>query len=240
MDSTQVTAEDQAWFHEPVSVVVEQDNRAWLDTMLEMKKEELVNYGVFQYAIPEAAAEAVGRNDLIQMIVVANKAGGGASVSNQSYIYIKELKGILEPAVSLFNEKDDPLFLVRGEGNGQQVYDKVADKWYNLAEYRKQHAQKTADDRQVASEAAASVAEHPKFESQPAPVADAAPTAPVAPVKPTLSDSVVSILPTLKRADLAKFAKDLGIEDGESTEVYGSNKILIEKITEVNEANKGE
>ncbi|MBI5117625.1 hypothetical protein HZA56_14200, partial [Candidatus Poribacteria bacterium] len=87
MDSTTTTPEDRAWFHEEVSVQVEQDNRAWLDTMLEMNKAELVNYAVFQYAVPEAAAEAVGRNDLISMIAVANKAGGGQSVANTEYLY---------------------------------------------------------------------------------------------------------------------------------------------------------
>ncbi|MBI5117574.1 hypothetical protein HZA56_13945, partial [Candidatus Poribacteria bacterium] len=191
----------------------------------------LVNYAVFQYAVPEAAAEAVGRNDLISMIAVANKAGGGQSVANTEYLYIKELKGILEPAVSLFKQEDDPLYLVRGQGTARQVYDKLTDKWHNLEQLKRQHAKEVADTRAVASAAADTVSSHPSFNQ---------PTEPAVPAKPTLSDAVMDVITNagLKRADLAKFAGELGIDDGTDVEVYATNKDLIAKITEVNEANK--
>lgn len=226
MDTNTLTAEDQAWFQEPVSVQIEQDNRAWLDTMLEMKKAELVNYAVFQYAVPEAAAEAVGRDDLISMIVVANKAGGGQSVSRQEYIYIPELKGILEPAVSLFKADDDPLFLTRGSGSAQQVYDKVGNTWHNLEQLKRKHAQQVQETKRTANEAAADVSDHPHF-NRPDKV-----------LRPTLSEATMSVLPALKRDDLVKFAAELGIEGTEDKEAFPANKDVIAKLTEVNEANK--
>jgi len=230
---TTTTAEDRAWFAEEVTVQVEQDNRAWLDTLLEMKRAELENFAIYNYGLPEAAVQAVGRNDLISMVAVANKAGGGQAVSRQQYLYVPELKGIIEPAVSLFKADDDPLYLVRGEGSGAQVYDKVNDQWLNLEKLRKQHAQNVQNTRTAAADAAASVAGHPQF-SQTAPVE------PAAPAKPTLSDAVVSILPTLKRADMIKFGEELGMnaEELNNQEIYPSNKALADKILGVNEANK--
>lgn len=230
MDAPTQTAEDRAWFNEPVTINIEQDNQAWLDTMTEMKKEELINYAVFNYGLPEAAAQVVGRNDLISMIVTANKAGGGQAVSRTEYLYIKELKGIIEPAVSLFNPEDDPLFLVRGSGNAQQIYDKVKDEWFNLVQLKAEHAKNVAATRGAASAAADAVAGHPSF----------AETTPPAPVKPTLSEGVLSVLPTLKRADLAAIGKDLGIDDLMDQEIYGSNDDVRRKIYETNTANKGE
>ena len=94
MDNTNQTIEDRAWFNTPVDIKVEQDDRAWLDTLLEMKPEDLITYATYQYQIPEVAAKALAeagdRQSLIQMIVVANKAGGGQSVSTQQYIYIPQ------------------------------------------------------------------------------------------------------------------------------------------------------
>lgn len=229
-DSSQqaVAPEDRAWFNTPITVQVEQDDRAWLDTMLDMKPAELVNYAVFQYQVPEVAAQALAdagsRDELIQMIVVANRAGGGQSVSTQEYIYIPELKGIYEPMVSLFNEKSEPLYLVRGTGAARQIFNKGTEKWENLAEVRNKHTVQTALDRNEAAQAADSVANHPQFTPQPQ--------------KPTILDSIVPVLPSMKRADLVKIAADLGIDNGESLEAYPNNKALADHIATVNEANK--
>lgn len=235
MDRITTTAEDRAWFNEDVSVQVEQDNRAWLDTMLEMNQAELVNYAVYQYAVPEAAAEVVGRNDLISMIAVANKAGGGQSVSNTEYLYIKELKGVLEPAVSLFKQDDDPLFLVRGQGSSAQVYDKITDTWMNLDKLKKEHAQTVTDTRAAATQAADTVANHPSFTQQ-----QTATVAPVEPPKFTLSDATIAVIQSgsLKRADLVTFAEELGIEDTDNTETFKTNKDVIDTIVAANEENK--
>lgn len=239
MDNVQTTAEDRAWFAEEVDIQIEQDNIAWLDSMMQMKQLELINYATFNYGIPQVAAEAVNRNDLIRLIVVANKAGGGQSVSNTEYIYIKELKGIIEPAVSLFLPDDDPLYMVRGEGNSKQVYDKVTNTWQNLALLKKQHEATIAQERSTAAQAADIVASHPSFNQPPAPQAFA-PAPPAVPALPTLSPAVISVVETgaLKRKELEAFGAELNIEGIDNIEIFETNQSIKDKIVEVNEANK--
>ncbi len=246
MDNGQVVANnvvaDQAWFHAPVDVDVEQDNRVWLDELMKMKPEEMLNYAVYNYQVPEAAAKALieanDRTGIIQLIVNANRAGGGTPVGMMQYMYFKDFDGLLEPMVSKFNEQSDPLYLVRGSGHGLSVYDRGANKWHNVEQFRQQHgieapAQKpkaapSPDKlREAAIAAADSVANHPSQQLSPA-----------RELKPVIMDSIAAVVPTLKGEQLRSIAAELGITDLENQEVFPNNKSISDKILEVNAANK--
>ena len=221
MDTNQLTPEEQEWFQQPVTAQVEQDDRAWLDTMLEMRPHELRNYAVFQYAIPEAAANAVERDELIQMVIVANRAGGGQSVSQQEYRYLEELLGTLDPMTSMPNADSKPLYLIRGKGVAAQVYDKIHDKWLNLDQTLASVKDNRTHNRTVAGEAAPSVGT----------------TNPTVPAAPSVNlDALIGVIDSLKRKDLEVIATQVGIKEATSEEKFPGRKELIAEIKKVNEA----
>lgn len=122
-----LTQADLDWLNQPVDVTVEPDNQKWLDTLLELTQEELINFATLQYGVPEAAAKASSRNELLQLIVLANRAGGGAAVLRSTYRYLKELDGILPAQIVVRGSR--PLYLTRGSGTNLQVYDKTSGDW---------------------------------------------------------------------------------------------------------------
>lgn len=126
----QLSPEDLAWLDQPVDVEVEPDNQAWLNALLELTQPELINFAVLQYGVPEEAAKVSNRNDLLQLIVMANRGGGGTMALRSRFMYIRDIKDLLAPAVVVRGGR--ALYQVRGQGNNRQVWDKVNNKWTPL------------------------------------------------------------------------------------------------------------
>lgn len=127
-----LTQEEIAWFDSPITVQVEPDNQRWLDAMLEMKPQELRQYAVFQYQIPQDAVEGAARDSIMQLIVLANRQGGGGSVIRSRYRYVPGLKGIVPAAIT--SRRGRMLYLTRGSENSLQVFNSQTEVWKPLAE----------------------------------------------------------------------------------------------------------
>lgn len=213
---------DEQWFAQQVTVQVDRDNRAWLDTLLEMKQKELQDFAIYRYQVPEAAALSVDRNSLVQLVVMANKAGGGGSVLRTRFRYLNHLKGI----VPQFTQKvrgGRYLYLTRGEGDSMQVFDKSTGKWVSA------RTGQTGDGvgRSVAPELTPSPTEQGPAHQEPAPaintgeiVADA--------VQQTLK-LVVPALPKMTRPMLEDLVRQLG-QDDTSEDKFPTNADLIQFV----------
>ena len=127
--------------------------------------------------------------------------------------------------VSLFNDKSEPLYLVRGEGRAQQIYNKVTSEWENLTKVMNDNTLQTASDRVAAQQAADTVSSHQSFNTVPS--------------LPVLPDSVIDAVNAgMKGDNLRAIATDLGIQELDNVEIFPNNKAIADKITEVNSANK--
>jgi hypothetical protein len=110
-------ADDARWQEENITVQVRDDESAWMHSMEEMSRDEMIEYAIFQYGVPRAAAENVGRNDLVQLVVMANRSGGSNSVQRPEYRYKK------------FGGGGRQLYLCRGTGENEEIFDGQTDKW---------------------------------------------------------------------------------------------------------------
>lgn len=123
-----LSPEDIEWFRQPVDVQVPPDNQKWLDNLLEMNSKELYDFAVYRYQVPEAAAKVSSRSELVQLVVMANAAGGGGSIIRSRFRYLNELKGLVPPYTQKVRG-DRYLYLTRGEGDTMQVYNKQTSEW---------------------------------------------------------------------------------------------------------------
>lgn len=227
-----LTQEEQAYMDTPVTVQVAPDNQQWLSTLLEMRPEELRNYAIYNYQIPIEAAKAVGRNELIQLIVTANIAGQtGSSVLRSKYRYLPRLRGILPPEVT--QRRGRSLYLTRGEADTMQVRDKRTDEW---VPYRKLVPTDKDVARTFASEGAdgmanefspagkRAMAEQAEQDKQEPPLAqldektldtevEKASEAGQSSPSNLPPEVVLAALPKMNRGDLEKVAKSLGVSD---------------------------
>lgn len=225
-EGTQKT--DDQWFNEPVTVQVDRDNRNWLDALMEMNQKELQDFAIYRYQVPEAAAKVVGRNELIQMVVMANKAGGGGSVLRTRFRYLNQLAGVI-PQYTQKVRGGRSLYLTRGEGDTMQVYDKSRDQWVSA----KQNDE-TAKGRSVDPQLPAG----PTGDQTP-------PSEPTAPQEGMISTETVAgivadtqqqtlqlMLPAIgkfTRPQLENIVKSLGVDDV-SEEKFPTNADLIQFV----------
>lgn len=123
-----LTAEDRAWFNQEVQVQVQPDNRKWLDSLLEMKRKELIDFAIYRYSVPESAiSDSSTRQDIIQLVVMANAAGGGGSVLRHRFRYLPKIANI--PQYTQKVRGGRYLYKTRGEGSSMQVWDKSRNEW---------------------------------------------------------------------------------------------------------------
>lgn len=203
--ANQISEQDLEWMQQPVSASVSPDESAWLDAMLEMTRDELVIYSITQYGIPETAAENSSRDDLVQLIVMANKAGGGQSVLKTRFRYLNDLAGVLAPQNSKVRG-NRLLFNTRGEGKQMQVWDKKTKQWVSYEKVR------------------------PVKHVAPTTVSEPTSTEPAA---PALSlDIVLAMIEggKMNRATLETVAGGLGIQDVADVEKFPTNATIIEAI----------
>jgi len=203
----ELSAEDRVWIDIPIDVQVVPDEQKWLDTMLEMGKEEIYKYAIYNYGLEEDAVRASSKNGLLQLILIANRSGGGGAVLRTRYRYLNELKGILPPMVAV-RKGGRLLYLTRGQGQNMQVLNKEDGEWLS---YRA-----IAPDLDTAHATASAAANEP-----PAP-------------KPSVTTQVVlDLLPKMNRGQLEQVATELGITDTTDLEKYPNNDSLRADINKV-------
>lgn len=244
----QLTPEQIKWFDTPVSVTVPPDNQKWLDAMMEMKPEELQNYAVFQYQVPEAAARASGRDDLMQLIVTAASAQqGGKSVIRQKYRYIPGLKDIVDPVIT--SRRGRFLYLTRGEGAGMQVYDKVKDNWTpvaNLTDNPRPLSEEDQRKQELQADSSANMANEfsPAAKRAAKAAGSAAPKTGSTPPEGADTDSgtpsgstfiggpaILAALPNMTRAQIAEVANELNIPDPMDEDKFPNKQSLVDAVS---------
>lgn len=232
--NTNLTAEDREWFRQPVEVTVPPDNRKWLDSLMEMKQKELYDFAVFRYQVPEAAAKVSSRNDLIQLIVMANAAGGGGSIIRQKFRYINKLKGIVPPHTGKVRG-GRYLYLTRGSDNNIQVFNKKTKKWVPLNELLSDQdgpAVGTSVDPQLPKGENGKVAGSEGSQSTTGDDSGAGMSDTTSMVNDAIQQTLRLVLPAVEkmtRKQLEEVVKGLGVEDT-SEQRFPANRDLIEYI----------
>lgn len=202
-----LTAEDRAWLESPVDVQVPPDNQKWLDTMLEMKRDDLIRYAVYQYGLEEDAMKASSRNGILQLILLANQQGGGGSVLRTRYRYINGLKGILPPELQVREKSQRAMYLTRGEGKTMQVLNKTTGEWISV--------QSLLPKNVTTAEAVAESVQPVSSE----------------PAEPSLSiKMLVPMIAKMSREQLMLVANELKIEDPGDMDKYPTNGDLRQAI----------
>jgi hypothetical protein len=202
----ELTAEDKAWIDTPIDVQVAPDEQRWLDTMLEMGKEEIYKYAMYNYGLEEQVVRASTKNGLLQLILLANRAGGGGAVLRARYRYLNNLKGILPPMTTV-RKGGRRLYLTRGEGTAMQVLDKASGEWLSYAVI----APKESATHHIATDVANEPSRHTGVRIE----------------------VLLPLLPKMSREQLQNVAQDIDIEDADDLEQYPTNKALSDKIQAV-------
>lgn len=249
-----LTADEVAWFDSPITVQVEPDNQRWLDALLEMKPDELRSYAVFQYQIPKDTIIQASRDSIMQLVVLANRNGGGGSVVRARYRYIPGLKGILDPAIT--SRRGRLLFLTRGADDSMQVYSSKTDEWIALSSLtatprplsrsEQRRHEVTAEGSAGFSNEFSPAAQREKARKE----AEAAAldqddddedeqdeTTPPA-AAPALYGAILASMPKMARAQLEEVAKSLGAPDT-SEDKFATNQDLKDYITNAINAQAG-
>lgn len=202
MEPATLTNEDRQWLLQPVNVEMPPDDIKWLDTMLEMKQSELINYAVYSYGLPEAGVQQLSRQEIIQMIVMANKAGGGQSVLQTRYRYLTGLEGKVPVAIEPRPGSERRLYLTRGEGDTMQVYNKATGEWANYYQLAPKNP----------------AAEATRKATEPTPSTSVS------------VEALLPALSRMQRPALESIADNLGIKNPIDLEIYPTNNSLVEAI----------
>jgi hypothetical protein len=229
----QLTEADKIWFDLPVTARVEPDNQRWLDTLMEMKKDELVSFGIYNYSIPAVAINALAelnqRSEIIQMIITANAAGESGMTADHRYRYLSDMPANVPTAVSV-KPGGRKLYLTRGNDESMQVFvaqpgNEQGGEWQAYAKVRVGYQPEIVPAANAASTAAVITA--PLDSRTP-------PAVPAAPALPTGIDVgvLIPMMPKMRRADLVNIAKQMGLTSVplEPTDDYPDNASVRDAI----------
>lgn len=230
----QLSPEDMEWFRQPVDVHVPPDNQKWLDNLMEMTGKELYDFAVYRYQVPEAAAKVSSRNELIQLVVMANAAGGGGSIIRSRFRYLNQLQGVVPPHTQKVRG-GRYLYLTRGEGDTMQVYNKQTKEWVSIKQINDNEPGVGVSTEPTLPKGALTAAEGGSVDET-----TDEPTDQTALVNATIQGTLRVILPSLpklKRSELEEIVRGLGVDDT-SEQRFPVNADLIDYIR--NAAGAGE